>query len=571
MSDVVFITPNISNRIQHESTGTLLLATILNEKNVSCEVWNFAKFGDINNFEIFLENIIKSIKESNPKIVSFYTRCDVYHIDIKISEHIKKYFKDIYIVFGGPQADITAEETLKQIPYVDYICCGEGEKIIYPFFKSLLQKKPDISVDGLVYRTDLEIIKNPRPIMIDDLDTLPFIDYSIVDSTTLIEDKIFPIEVGRGCPFNCVFCSTKSFWGRKYRLKTSQRIFEEIKAVNRELGITKFNFLHDMFTFKRKNIIEICTLLKTLDFPIKWACSARLDCLDKELIDIMFEAGLAQIYFGIETGSPRMQKLINKRLNIENAEEILRYINDKGILITTSFIYGFPEETKEDISQTMSMISRLMLMEKMNVQTHLCAFLPKTDLTEMYKGFLTVAEKQSNVTGDYVVDECKDLIENYPELFEQLFEYKTELRNQLKHFETFVNVWSARKPIYNYVAELYTESKLFDMYCDFVNDNNDILENVKVFDADKASDKIFMNDNFLLRFSNDENYDIISDYVKLQRMLKSSVSEKNTSNMDVVSFDANCINNKALSIKEYTRGEYMVICNNGKFACFPKK
>ena len=266
-----------------------------------------------------------------------------------------------------------------------------------------------------------------------------------------------------------------------------------------------------------------------------------------------------------------MQKLINKKLNIENAEGILRYINDKGILMTTSFIYGFPEETEEDISQTLSMISRLMLMEKAKVQTHLCAFLPETDLTERYKECLTVAEKHSNVTGDYVVDECKDLIENHPGLFEQLFEYKTELRNQLKHFETFVNIWSSRKPIYNYIAEIYTENKLFDMYCDFVYDNNDILENIKVFDTDKVSDEILMNDNFLLRFSNDENYDIISDFVKLQRMLKLSITQKGTSNMDVISFDANAMNDTSLSIKDYPRGTYMVVCNNGKLACFPKK
>ena len=335
---------------------------------------------------------------------------------------------------------------------------------------------------------------------------------------------------------------------------------EEIKAVNEILGITKFNFLHDMFTFNRKNIIEICELLKTLDFPIKWACSARLDCLDPELIDIMVESGLAHIYLGIETGSPRMQKLINKRLKIENSDEILNYINSKGILMTTSFIYGFPEETEEDVSQTLSMIAKLMRMEKSKVQTHLCAFLPKTDLTE-----------QSNITGDYVVEECRDLIENYPELFEQLFEYKTELRNKLKNFETFVNVWAYTKPIYNYIAELYPQNKLFDMYCDFAHDNNDILKNIKESDTNEAVDKIIMNDNFLLRFADDENYDIISDFVKLQRMLKSSSSENSVSNMDVISFDANCINNKNLSIREYPRGTYMVVCNNGKLACFPKK
>ena len=220
MCDVVFITPNMSNHIQYESMGTLLLATILKENNIKSEVWSFAKFGDINNFEMFLNNVIKNIEESNPKIVSFYTRCDLYHVNLRMAELIKKRFDDIYIVFAGPQADIMAENTLKLIPYVDFVCCGEGERTIYPFFKSLLEKNPNIAIDGLVYRDNLNVVKNPRPAMIEDLDTLPMIDYSIVDPATKIENKTFPIEVGRGCPFNCVFCSTKSFWGRKYRLKT---------------------------------------------------------------------------------------------------------------------------------------------------------------------------------------------------------------------------------------------------------------------------------------------------------------------------------------------------------------
>lgn len=564
MCEVVFITPNINDSIRYESMGTLLLATILKENDIDAKVYNLAKFGDINDFDNYLNNAVAKIEEINPKIVSFYTRCDFYHVDLRLAEVIKSRFPDIYIVFGGPQADITAVDTINEIPYVDFVCCGEGEETIYPFFRSLLQGNPDLSIDGLVYRDGEKIIKNPRPAMLADLDTLPFVDYSLADCSDMNVDKLFPIEVGRGCPFGCVFCSTKSFWGRKYRLKTSNRIFEEVKAINKELGVTRFNFLHDMFTFNRKNIIEICGLLKTLDFPIKWACSARLDCLDPELVDIMVDAGLVHIYFGIESGSPRIQKLINKRLNLENAVELLDYISKKGIVITTSFIYGFPEETEEDISQTMSLIGKCLDMENVKIQTHLCAFLGETDLTKNYKEFLTPTERYSDIIGEYVVDECMDLIKKHPQLFDQMYEYKTELRKKLEYFELFFKVWKLVNPIYKYLAKKYDKDAIFDMYCDFVNKNLDILQQCDS-DEKQIIEGIISDDKFVKSFKDDVNFDIITDFYRLTQM---SVFKQ--SGIETICFDIKCLN-KHTDLNDYERGVYAVISNNGKFASLKQK
>lgn len=565
MCDVIFITPNISDSIRHESMGTLLLATILKENGISAKVWNLSKFGDINDFESYINNAVKIIGEAHPKVVSFYTRCDFYHVDLRLAEAIKSNFKDIYVVFGGPQADITAVDTISEAPYVDFICCGEGEKTIYPFFASLIKNKPDTTVDGLVWRDGEEVIKNPRPVMLDELDSLPFIDYSLAECGDMRVDKLFPIEVGRGCPFGCVFCSTKSFWGRKYRLKSSQRIFEEIKQINKTLGVTRFNFLHDMFTFNRKNIIEICGLIKTLDFPMKWACSARLDCLDPELVDIMKDAGLIHVYFGIETGSPRMQKLINKRLKLENAAELLEYINSKGIVMTTSFIYGFPDEGEEDISMTMSFIAKLLNMENVKIQTHLCAFLPETDLTKAYKDKLTPTEQFSDIIGDYAVIECMDLIKSHPKLFDQMYEYKTELRKKLEYFEVFFKVYKLMITVYNYLHEKYGENGMFSMYEDFVKANNDALSKIGDISEGQIVKEIINDDKFAKSFNNDENFDIISDFYRLNAMASSK-----TMTMETICFDIKCVD-KYKSLAEYPKGKFTVICNNGKFATLTNK
>ena len=572
MCDVLFITPNMNGDIRSEAMGTLLLASILKENNISCKMLPFYQIGDLSNFELFLENVIKVVDEIKPKIVSFYTRCDVYHIDLTIAKAIKEKWPEIYIVCGGPQSDITSTETIEQIDYVDFICCGEGETTIYPFFSSLLNGKPDLTVDGLVYRLDGKAVKNPRPILLENLDELSMTDYSILDieSYKKADSGGFPLEVGRGCPFGCTFCSTNAFWGRKYRLKSPKRICDEIKSIHQSIGAVKFAFEHDMFTLNRKKVIETCELLKTLDFDIKWGASARVDCIDKEMIDIMTDAGLQAIFLGIETGSPRMQKIINKNLDLEKAEELVGYLAEKGVIPTISMIYGFPEETEEDISQSIALLGKFLRYKKTSLVLHLCAFFVGTPMSEQYADQMEPVDYYSNETGDFAVEECKDIILAHPDLFTHMFEYKTELRQKLKYFELFMAVWQNMQPVYQYVSEKYDENRLIDMYYDFVAANIEVL-NAK-YDEGRgiAVKNIIANDRFAQSFNSDENYDVIADYYRLQKIMSSDEYIKTKSFMDVFCFDVNAAGRYA-SIKDYPRGKFITICKNGKFATFSQK
>lgn len=567
MCDVVFITPNIAEDIRTESIGTLQLVTILRDSGINCDILQFFKIGDINKFDEFLSNAVEKIKEKQPKIISFYTRCDSYHVVLRLAECFKKALPDVYIVFGGPQSDITSEKTVAQFEYVDFICCGEGENIIVPFFTSLLNGAPDLSVAGLVYLNDGQVVKNPRPELMTDLDTLPFVDYSLSQCVDTFKDKYFPIEVGRGCPFGCTFCSTNTFWGRKYRLKSPQRIFEEVKAIYENYGRTRFSFTHDMFTFNKSKVIETCRLLRTLEVPVTWACSARLDCLDFELIDEMANAGLVCVYLGIETGSPRMQKLINKRLKIEKAAEIVKYLSDKGIEAQASFIYGFPEETEEDISQTLSLMSDFIGIKNVKLQAHLCTFMSGTELTNRYRNDLTNVDYFTDINGGFAVNECEDIIKKYPDLFEQMLEYKTELRTKLRFFDIFLYVWMQMRQVYQYISEKYVKENLIQMYFDFVKANEEILEKTTDLPLTDRVNQVICNDNFYRLFSKDENYDIISDIYRLKHITLSKKVQAGGTHIDTVCFDPECLK-KYASIKDYPRVTTAVICAKNKVAKF---
>lgn len=514
MSNIVFITPNFGGFAREEPVGTLLLATILRQANIDAEILQFHHFGDVNDFEGFIDRAMEKILAKKPKIVSFYTRCDTYHISIRIAHQLKELAKDIYIIFGGPQADLSCEDTLRHLSFVDYVCCGEGETTVVPFFSSLLAGEPDLSTPGLAYRVEGGIHLNPRPALIADLDTLPIIDYSLLDycneGRTLMEVTLFPVDVGRGCPFGCTYCSTKTFWGRSYRLKSAERIIWEIKDIHDRFGFTHFNFEHDMFTLNREKVIRICGMLKEIGFPIKWRCSARIDCLDEELVDIMVDAGMISLFMGIETGSPRMQKLIRKNLNLEDVPRKLKHICSKGIAVTASFIYGFPNETEEDFNQTIHLMVELSKLPNIIVFPHLCAFLAGTELTQQYLDTTDRTTKISDVVGEVAVRDCQDIINAYPMLFPHYQEYKTEFREKVAFYPLFFRSWQVMRPIYEYLERKYYPQSLCPMLYDFSESNREILTS--------GEPLLIMldQDRFLDRFAEDPLLPILKEIARFR-------------------------------------------------------
>lgn len=562
MTDILFISPRMDNDFSSESVGTLLLATILRNNGLNTKIIPLVRFGLADGFTAFLNNATNIISQEQPKIVSFYTRCDNYHLVLKLAEQLKQHLQ-AYIVFGGPQADITAYQTISNMPYVDYICCGEGENTVYPFFLSLLKGMPDLSVPGLVYRHDGKTVANPRPELIQDLDSLPNIDYSLYHSDKAMDlSNPFQIDVGRGCPFGCTYCSTKIFWGRKYRLKSPQRIVAEIKDAHEQFGVSYFLFDHDMFTMNRAKVTETCKLIKQLNFPITWRCSARLDCIDKDLIDTMVDAGMVGIFLGIETGSARMQKSINKKLNLDNALELLSYIDSKGCKVTTSFIFGFPEESEEDISQTIALLAECIKLKHLKPALHLCTFLPGTEMTLKYLSSLTPADNYSNISGSYALEECKDMIDAHPSIFSQFWEYKTQLRDKLRYFVHFIQTWTLLQPVYQYISEKYPSNRLVEMYYDFVRQNADILFHTKDLPWQEQIQALITADHLPELFKDDPRYDIMIDFYKMHNIRSLINLGQINQATDIYCFSPADIQSKAC-LQEYVRRRCIVTHSRG--------
>lgn len=482
MSDVLFVVPSKAPILYQECSGTLLLATILRNSGIDTDIYRFYEADASKGFNSFVEETVENIYAKNPRIVSFYCRCDCFLADIRIAEKLKEKNKDIFIVFGGPQATASCKEVLEELPFVDYCCSGEGETTVVPFFSALLSGEDVTFVEGLTYRNGVgEVVSNPVPALIKNLDEIPRIDYTLVPEAamqnTKDRDAAITVDVGRGCPFNCAYCSTKLFWNRRFRVKSPKRIVDEMIGINKEYGIKKFVFEHDLFTANKKNVLEFCRLLKDSGLKVRWTCSSRIDTIDEEMIDAMVSAGCTEIYFGIETGSPRMQEIVHKKINISDVIRICKYITVKKIKPNTSFMYGFPEETRNDLEQTMQLVMELFKIGVRAFQFHLCTILPGTEYFEKYKSELTFAKKVSNIVSDFGVEENYEFICEHKRLFSFYYEYNNEHRTQLEDFDKVVRLLIE---IYNKLmfldGEKFSDVSLVDMFFAYKEANKDVLE-----------------------------------------------------------------------------------------------
>ena len=238
------------------------------------------------------------------------------------------------------------------IPSIDLVVRGEAEQTLPDLVDALAGHSPLAAIPGITFRRneDGEIVRNPAAPLVADLDALPFPAFHLFPDVRFC--RHFPLELGRGCPFSCTFCSTNDFFRRSFRLKSPAQMIADMRRVKQTYGINSFELVHDMFTVDRKRVVAFCEALleskrKNPEDAFIWGCSARTDCVDEELIALMSKAGCRGIFFGIETGSKRMQKIIDKGLELNDSAERVRSCDKFKINTAVSLMAGFPGRNHE--------------------------------------------------------------------------------------------------------------------------------------------------------------------------------------------------------------------------------
>lgn len=355
-------------------------------------------------------------------VIGFSTMCSSFPLTLRLARDIRRTHPGAMIVLGGPQASVVDETTLAAFAAVDLIVRGEAE-VTFPRLLGALADGDDLSrIRGITYRHQGRVVRNPNAPVIEDLDSLPLPAYHLLGRDRSLCFRL-ALELGRGCPFGCTFCSTNDFFHRRFRLKSPARLIEQMSVLHQTYGTESFDLIHDMFTVDRKRVVHFCEALLQSGYKFHWGCSARTDCVDRELLALMSRAGCNAIFFGIETGSPRMQKVIQKGLDLEEAAQIISSTDVEGMATAVSTIIGYPEEEKQDLALTVGFVVDALRHEHVSPQLNILAPLAETPLLTQNRDRLLFDGHYSDMSHQGWQQDPADqeLIRAFPEIFPNFY------------------------------------------------------------------------------------------------------------------------------------------------------
>jgi len=310
------------------------------------------------------KDIVRYLMEYKPEVVGISLLSVEAESGHSLARIIKRTLPSSTVIFGGPYPTSEPEDILRN-ECVDAGVAGEGEESFSELLNALSDGGPVTHLPGVISRDHGEQRFVMRP-PIKDVDSLPFPSYDLVDlrdyfkRTTGFSQNVFqvkkralPMFSSRGCPYQCTYCHT--IFGKAFRARSPKNVLEEIRWLRKTFGVEEIDFSDDTFNIKADRVYRLCEDLAgdggiLLSFPN----GIRADLMDRNLVRALKSAGAFRISYGIESGSPNLQKRMKKFLNLERAAEVVRWTAEEGVITGGFFMLGFPDETREEMEETVN-------------------------------------------------------------------------------------------------------------------------------------------------------------------------------------------------------------------------
>lgn len=380
---ILFIQPYITvenpNTFLTEPLGLLSLASYLDSllhEKVKIKILDLFALGYeqcLKNGTLYIKGIspkyeiLRHLNKFNPNIVGITCNFTAYAEDsLEVAKIIKESFPKTFMVMGGAHATMEANSILKNHIHIDCIVRGEGEQTFYELVNAMRNNTYLEHIKGISYRDkNNNIISNADRELLENLDLLPVIDRKYIDIERYKKitccalpftknNPVATIMTTRGCPFNCIFCSTKIMWRRLWRARSPKNVIKEIEYLVNELGYKEIAIQDDQFVLDVKRVHEICDYIiqKKLNISLSIPSGTSIWLVDGDLLKKMKKAGFYRLCFPVETGNQNTLKFIRKPVNLAKVKETIKMANKLGYWTQGNFIIGFPYETKEEIEET---------------------------------------------------------------------------------------------------------------------------------------------------------------------------------------------------------------------------
>jgi len=384
---ILFINPATSRYTRSVSVplGILSIASYLESKNHKVKIYD--RTVDKTKLETVIESFRPEI--AGISLMSYKSIGDALFVAKALKE------EEIKVVFGGPLPSVVPELTLKY-NFIDIISLGEGEATWLELAEFYENGGSDLSkIRGIAFKNpEGETVYTGERDFID-LRLLAPLNWKLINVPKYFQSsygckKMLYLYSAKGCPHSCTFCYNKDFHRCTYRKRPFEILLDEIKYLVNNYAMDGVYFADELWCRNKKEMFDICTKLKELNLDFVWGCQTRIGLFDEEDFVYMHECGCRWIFFGIESGYEKILKKINKNISYDKIEDTFHACKKANIACIGSFIAGFPDETTDDLKQTINLINKL---DTSLINLNYLALIPGS---EIYK-FLVESGKYTEV------------------------------------------------------------------------------------------------------------------------------------------------------------------------------
>ncbi len=285
-------------------------------------------------------------------------------------EAIKRGHPDVPVILGGEHISSMPEFCLLT-SVADALVLGEGEETVIELLHALRDKQRLDEIDGIAYRSDDEVVVNPRRQRATEIDDITWPAWHLFALDTYHEHrwmggmysstKSVPILATRGCPYQCTYCSAPNMWTPKWIPRDPAKVADEIQYYVEHFGARNFPFQDLTAIIRREWIIDFCNQLLDRNLQITWQMptGTRSEAIDAEVAELLRRTGLISMAYAPESGSEETRRLIKKKMKTDRLFQSMRAAVAQGLNVSVFLVIGFPHDTEDHLRENLAFLDAM--------------------------------------------------------------------------------------------------------------------------------------------------------------------------------------------------------------------
>jgi radical SAM superfamily enzyme YgiQ (UPF0313 family) len=333
--------------------GILYISAYLEQHGYDNEVFD-------STFSSF-HNLCERLLQQRPQVVGIYTNLMTKLNVLRIVHFIKSTdeLQHTKIVLGGPEV---RNHALKFLEHgADFIVSGEGEQTMLELVQYIEGTFSGTlaDIEGISYLdSENSLQQNKERTKLKNIDVLPFPNRYKVNLSLYFDawkgrhgTSTISVSTMRGCPYSCKWCS-RAVYGQSYRRRSAAIVAEEIAQIKANYAVDSIWFVDDVFTVSHQWLEQFTQEMTRRNLVMPYECITRADRMNEEVIINLKKSGCFRVWIGAESGSQKIIDLMDRRVEVEQVQQMIQLARKHGLQAGTFIMVGYPGETKEDIYAT---------------------------------------------------------------------------------------------------------------------------------------------------------------------------------------------------------------------------